>query len=86
MVQTTFITRKRKSQDNDRMVVVNDDEREKVVTGIAKGLRPLIIENKVRTKKIKNRAFPIEVQCSPLNSGSVNSEIQLIQSGDYGPC
>ena len=26
------------------------------------------------------------IQCSPLNSGSVNSEILLIQTGDYGPC
>ena len=26
------------------------------------------------------------IQCSPLNSDSVNSEILLIQTGDYGPC
>ena len=26
------------------------------------------------------------LQSSPRNSGSVNSEILLIQTGDYGPC
>ena len=26
------------------------------------------------------------IQCSPFNSGFVNSEILLIQTGDYGPC
>ena len=30
--------------------------------------------------------FTLKVQCSPLNSGSANSEIQLIQTGFYGPC
>ena len=27
-----------------------------------------------------------KMQCSSLNSGSVNSETLLIQTGDYGPC
>ena len=27
-----------------------------------------------------------QLQRSPQNSGSVNSEILLIQTGDYGPC
>ena len=28
----------------------------------------------------------IKLQCSPVNSGSVNSEILLIHTGDYGLC
>ena len=28
----------------------------------------------------------LQIQRSPINSASVNSEILLIQTGDYGPC
>ena len=34
---------------------------------------------------LKNLLF-IYVQCSPLNSGSVISEILIIQTGDFGTC
>ena len=36
--------------------------------------------------KLLSNGTLILIQCSPLNSGSVSSEILLIQTGDYGPC
>ena len=42
------------------------------------------------TKIHYNKSYQLKVvyhlQCRPLNSGSVNLEVLLIQTGDYGPC
>ena len=44
-----------------------------------------VVSSEITGVELSVRMLFYDVQYSPLNSGSVNSEILLIQTGDYSP-